>query len=123
MTGGACGHVGFRETFLVIARSDRSPWRAAERWGFEMAEMHRQRRDHRRAQHMRDVAHDWVRPSALDEGPQLRFDVFGLLSRKPPPPEITEIALALQSMASLAIFELGLEASLGGRKSLLREIG
>src|ERR1700731_3727718 len=107
MTGGACGHVGFRETFLVIARSDRSPWRAAERWGFEMAEMHRQRRDHRRAQHMRDVAHDRVRPSALDEGPQLRLDIFGLLSGKKRHREISEISLARQAMAGFAIFELG----------------
>src|SRR6202047_320171 len=95
MTGGACGNVGLGETFLVnsLARSDRSPWRAAERWGMEMAEMHRQRRDHRGAQHMRDVAHDRVRPSALDEGPQLRLDIFGLLYRKTRHSDISEISV------------------------------
>jgi len=69
---------------------------------------------------MRDVAHDRVRPSALDEGPQLRLDIFGLLSRKAWHREISEITLARQPMAGLAIFELALNASFGRRKSFLR---
>src|ERR1700682_234561 len=70
---------------------------------------------------MRDVEHDRVRPSALDKGPQLSLDVFGLLPRKARHREISEIPLARQSMAGLAIFELGLEAALPRRRhSFLR---
>ena len=76
-----------------------------------MMEMVGQRRDHRRAQHMRDVAHHRIGAPALDEGPQLSLDIFRLLSRKPRHREISEVALARQSMAGLAIFKLGFEAA------------
>src|ERR1700722_3033839 len=49
--------------------------------------------------------------AAVGEGPQLSLDIFGLLSGEPRHREISEIALALQSMTGLAIFKLGFEAT------------
>jgi len=60
---------------------------------------------------MGNVAHDGIAAPAFDESPQLGLDIFRLLSGKPRHREISEIALALQAMTGLAIFELGLEAS------------
>ena len=74
--------------------------------------MRGQGRQHRRAQHMRDVEHDRVRSPALDEGPQLILDILGLLSRQSRHRKISEITLSRQPVAGLAIFQLGLEAAL-----------
>jgi hypothetical protein len=68
---------------------------------------------------MRDVEHDRIRSPALDEGPQLILEVFGLLPGKPWHREISEIPLARQPMAGFAIFQLGLQASLRMRDQRL----
>ena len=76
-TGGTGGNVGFGEALLVdfLARRDRSPRRTAEGRRIEIIEVLGQRRDHRRAQHMCDVAHDRVGAPAFDEGVQLGLDI------------------------------------------------
>src|ERR1035438_490922 len=124
VTGGAGGNVGFGKTFLEdsFPGRDRSPGRSAERFGIEPSKMRGQRRQHRRAQHMRDVEHDRIGPPALDEGPQLSLDVFGLLPGKPRHRKVSEIPLARQPMAGLAIFQLGLQPALSCGDAAVRRV-
>jgi hypothetical protein len=71
-----------------------------------------------------DIEHDRVRSPAFAERPQLVLDVLGLLSRQSRHREIAEITLSGQTVAGLAIFQLGLETALPcTRTSVLRVTG
>src|SRR6185312_4770496 len=82
MTGGAGWHVGFRQSLVedYLAQSEGSSRRPCDRSGIEMPEMVSQSRNHRGTQRVRDILHHRIGTSALDEGPQLAFDVLRLLS-------------------------------------------
>ena len=58
---------------------------------------------------MRHAEHDGVDAPMLDEGPELVFDIFGLLSGEPGHCVISAISLAREAMTGLAIFNLALK--------------
>ena len=70
---------------------------------------------------MGDIGHDRIGAPALDEGAQLVLDILRLLPRQPRHREPSEVSLRRQSVAGLAIFNLGFEAAAcAGADSFLR---
>jgi hypothetical protein len=75
---------------------------------------------HCRTENVRHVEHDRVLPPALDKGIQLVLDVLGLLPGKPRHRIESAIALAGETVAGLAIVDLGLELPLRSSRLVLR---
>ena len=86
---------------IFLSRGDVFFWRAAEGRRIERSKVGGERRDHRRAQHMRNVGHDVVRPPAFNKCPQLVLDVLGLLSGEPRDRIKSAIALSRRVRGSL----------------------
>jgi len=90
MTSSARCNVYFRHAVFEYfsPRCHELPRRPTDRRGIERSKMRRQSVYHGRTQRMRYVEHDIVGSPMLDEGSQLVFDIFRLLSGTRPMPMI-----------------------------------
>jgi hypothetical protein len=102
------GHSIFED---FLSRGHELLWSAPDRRGIETPEIRGKSRYHRRAQGMRHVEHDIICPPMLDEGPQLVFQIFGLLPGEPWNGKKSAISLCRRPVTVFAVAYFGLNVS------------